>query len=84
MNKEIRKGFKLRQGPALEAVRDIVANTYRNITGAIEFLLLKGYEQFKKEQTIINGCDSFNAQGKKGDCRNDNTCSNDKCEGGVK
>ena len=48
-----RKGFKLRQGPALEAVKDIVANTYRNITGAIEFLILKGYEQFKREESII-------------------------------
>lgn len=84
MKKDIRKGFKLRGGPALEAVRDIVANTYRNITGAIEFLLIKGYEQFKKEQSIINGCDSMDALEKKGDCRNDNTCKNGRCEGGVK
>jgi hypothetical protein len=84
MKQQLRKGFKLRQGPALEAVRDIVANTYRNITGAIEFLLLKGYEQFKKEQNIINGCDSIDALEKNGDCRNDNTCSNGKCDGGAK
>ena len=60
----------------VEAVKDIVANTYRNITGAIEFLILKGYERFKQEQSIINGCeDSVGIERKDG-------CSNCKCDGG--
>ena len=82
MNKYTRKGFKLRQGPALEAVKDIVANTYRNITGAIEFLLLKGYERFKQEQSIINGCEDSVGIEKKDGCGEDGTCKNCKCDGG--
>jgi hypothetical protein len=78
MHKDIRKGFKLRQGPALEAVKDIVANTYRNITGAIEFLLLKGYEQFKREESIINGCEGSVGIEKKVECRIDGTCEDCK------
>lgn len=89
MNKYIRKGFKLREGAALEAVKDIVANTCRNITGAIEYLLLKGYKQFQKEQDIINGCGNRDVVDKKDGCRKDGcgkdgTCKNCKCDGGEK
>ncbi len=58
----------------VEAVKDIVANTYRNITGAIEFLLLKGYERFKQEQSIINGCEGVGIEKQDG-CGEDGTHS---------
>jgi len=47
---KIKQSFKLARGSqALEAVMNISKTTYRHLTGALEYLILKGYKQHNVE-----------------------------------
>jgi hypothetical protein len=47
------KSFKIKKGEALEAIQSIATTTYRNLSGALEFLVIKGFKQHEIEKQIL-------------------------------
>jgi len=47
-----KRAFKI-SGEALEAVLDVSSKTHRNLSGSIEYLIMRGYKTHKAEAELL-------------------------------